>query len=138
MSAAENETLIRNWLAEWDKGNFSVIYEYAHPDLVFHLPGGADLHGPDEFREAGKAVRSSFPDLRHTVEDVIAAGDKIVFRLRVEGTHKGEYLGIAPTGKAISYSQIAIYRVSEGKCVEGWTNADSLGLVQQLGAQINP
>jgi predicted ester cyclase len=77
---------------------------------------------------------AAFPDLRFTVEDQVAEGDKVVTRWSSEGTHKGELMGIAPTGKhAAGVTGISIDRYLDGKFVEGWANWDTLGLMQKLG-----
>jgi predicted ester cyclase len=80
-----------------------------------------------EFREA-------FPDFHTTVEDQIAEGDRVVTRWRMNGTHGGEFRGIAPTGAELEVTGIGIFRFSEGKVVESWDNFDQLGMMQQLGA----
>lgn len=77
--------------------------------------------------------RSGFPDIKMTIEEVVAEGDKVVFRVTVHGTHKGEFKGIAPTGKQVTMTGMQIWRIEGGKIVEGWFNRDDLGLMQQLG-----
>ena len=98
-----------------------------------HTPNG-DLHGYDEITEPIVMRRNAFPDLEVTIEDQIVDGDKVVTRLTLSGTHKGDYRGIAATGKRVSWSQIAIARIENGKIVESWRIPDRLGLRQQLGA----
>jgi len=65
---------------------------------------------------------------------MVAEGDKVVARLRISGTHQGEFLGIAPTGKQVTFTGIDILRIAEGKVMEHWGNVDELGMLQQLGA----
>lgn len=79
-------------------------------------------------------IRAAFPDLHVTVEDMVAEGDKVVARVTMSGTHKGEFMGIAPTGKQITVGIIEILRIAGGKVVEHWNVVDSLGMMQQLGA----
>jgi steroid delta-isomerase-like uncharacterized protein len=79
-------------------------------------------------------MRAAFPDTRMTIEDEIAEGDKVVIRWTIRGTHKGEYMGIAPTGKEVTVTGISVYRIERGKIVEDWSNNDMLGMLQQLGA----
>ena len=73
-------------------------------------------------------------DFRVTVENIVAEGDKVALHLTWGGTHKGEFAGIAPTGKQATMTVINIYRVEGGKIAEQWAVADMLGLMQQLGA----
>ena len=74
------------------------------------------------------------PDLHCNIEDIIAEGVKVVSRVTVRGTHKGDYMGIAPTSRQFSVTEIAIIRIKDGKLVEGWGGMDRLDLLQQLGA----
>ena len=77
---------------------------------------------------------NAFSDFRHTIEDQIAEGDRVVTSIRAYGTHTGEFLGIAPTGKEVSMRGIAIHRIANGKLVEHWGRVDNVGLLIQLGA----
>jgi predicted ester cyclase len=79
-------------------------------------------------------LRSAFPDFHATIDDIIAEGDKVVLRQTWTGTHKGEFMGIPPTGKRVSFGVIDIIRVDGDKCVEHWGQMDNAGLMQQLGA----
>ena len=89
-------------------------------------------------KEAAKAAFAGFPDLTHTVEDVIADGDKVVVRMTNRGTHKGEFNGVPATGNAIEISAMLITQVIDGKVVEAWVDGDLLGLMQQLGMELKP
>lgn len=91
----------------------------------------------DNYRQAGRArgfasLRAAFPGLHYTVEDMVAEGDKVVVRFTSRGTHHGAFRGIPPTGKAIAYTGILIWRFVEGKIAEHWAVPDLLGLLQQL------
>ena len=83
-------------------------------------------------------MHSAFPDLQMNVEDMIAEGDKVVARVRMSGTHQGEFMGIDPTGNRVEISGIDILRVADGKIVEHWGNFDDLGMMQQLGVIEQP
>ena len=87
----------------------------------------------DEHKEEITAFLGAFPDLHVTVEDLIAEGDKIVGRVTLTGTHQGELMGIPATGKKVSFSEILIVRISNGKAVEQWEVADTMSMMQQLG-----
>ena len=132
----QNKELVLEWSEQWDMGNFDIADKVMADDFVFHTPGGVDLKGAEELSEAGEPFRNGFPGFKHTVEDVFAKGDLVVLRLNNQVTHKGEFMGIPATGQQIQYTQIAIYKFKEGKCVEGWTDADFLGMMQQLGMEL--
>jgi len=83
-------------------------------------------------------LHMAFPDVRLTIEDMVAEGDKVAVRWAWSGTHRGEYMGIAPTGKEVTYTGITIHRITGGKIVESWDEVDNLGLMQQLGVAPPP
>ncbi len=76
----------------------------------------------------------AFPKYELSVEDMVAEEDKVAVRATFRGTQRGEFYGIAPTGKSVGIPVMLVYRIADGKIVEHWMNADSLGLMQQLGA----
>ncbi len=76
---------------------------------------------------------TAFPDANFTIDEMIAEGDTVVIRRTVRGTHKGDLMVIPPTGKQITMTEMALLRVANGKFIEGWSNSDDLGLLQQLG-----
>src|SRR5215218_1495608 len=84
-------------------------------------------------KKAAAEYRQAFPDLRVSVEDLVAEGDRVAARLRFRGTHLGELDGIAPTGRRVDCSGIVISRIEEGKIAEDWANFDDLGMMRQLG-----
>jgi steroid delta-isomerase-like uncharacterized protein len=92
----------------------------------------------DAQKQRIRALRNAFPDLRLTIDDLIAQGEKVVFRLTVHGTHQGTFMGIPPTGKNVSISAIDIVRFVDDQIVEHWGLMDSLGLMQQLGVMPKP
>jgi steroid delta-isomerase-like uncharacterized protein len=113
--------------------NLDAIDELFTADAVIHDPG-LELKGPEAIRPGVRSLLGAFPDLRITVEDQIAEGDRVAVRYRGEGTHRGEWRGIPATGKRISYTGILIQRFEGGKIAEFWAQPDLLGLLQQLGA----
>ena len=138
MSAEQNKVNSRRFLEDvGNKGNFDLLDEIADANCVIHQAdgvGGGVVRGREALKQLVKMYYAAFPDLRFTVEDQIAEGDKVVTRWSSEGTHKGELMGIAPTGKhAAGVTGITIDRYSGGKFVEGWGNWDTLGLMQKLG-----
>jgi steroid delta-isomerase-like uncharacterized protein len=103
-------------------------------DAVIHDPGGAEYRGADVIRRAVEAFLDAFPDLRFDVEDRIAENDRVAIRFRAGGTHRGEFRGVAPTGKAMSYTGVIIIRFEDGKIAEYWGISDVLSILEQLGA----
>lgn len=133
----DNEALIRRWFREvWNEKRESVIDELLDADSVHHGLGGtqrAVIQGSGNFKDFYRAFLAAFPDLEIDVEDTFAAGDKVVFRCTVRGTHSGEGLGIAPTGKRIEITGIGICSVRDEKFVEVWNEFDFLNLYNQIG-----
>jgi steroid delta-isomerase-like uncharacterized protein len=128
----ENKASIRRFLMELDK-DLSAVGEFFSPDCVAHLPGS---HGPanrEGFKQFVTSLYTAFPDLRHTVEDQIAEGDKVVTRLTARGSHQGSFQGVGPTGRQVAIRDIMITRIKAGQIIELWAQFDALGLLQQLG-----
>lgn len=132
---AENKELVRRSNDElWDEGNLDFIEGYVAEDYVeYNTASPAPIRGPDGYRQNVELVRSAFPDLEVTTEDLIAEGDKVVTRYTLTGTHEGPLMGIEPTGKKIEIEGISIGRFEDGQVVEGWSNIDVFGMMQQLG-----
>jgi steroid delta-isomerase-like uncharacterized protein len=135
MSTEENKTLVRRNIEEvFNQGNLAVVDETIASTYTHHDPANPWVPpGPEGQKELARTYRTAFPDLHFTIEDQIAAGDRVVTRWTGRGTHRGALLGIAPTGKQFTVLGITITRMAAGKIVEAWVNYDSLGLLQQLG-----
>jgi steroid delta-isomerase-like uncharacterized protein len=119
----------------WNAKNRAVIDEMMSPDYVHHDSQAADIApGIDGYKQFVERYMNAFPDLHMTVEDEIVAGDTVVVRWTVTGTHRGELPGLPPTGKNISLTGISIARLREGKLVESWNNWDALSMMQQLAS----
>lgn len=114
-------------------GNISLIDEIVTKDYVGHTPLG-NLHGPQGAKDFENILHTAFPDYHVTVEDVISEGDKVVTRWTGSGTHNGPFQGMPATGKQVEMKGLTIFRIVNGKLIEGWTIPDLLGLLQQLGA----
>jgi steroid delta-isomerase-like uncharacterized protein len=132
-SAEENEAVIRQVLALIDERNLDEAFELYAIDYIYHGPTG-ELRGRDGIRGLWEVFLTGFPDLHSTIEDVVSKGDKVVLRWRLEGTHTGDFLGIAPSNKNITLGVTEIFRVANGQLVEAWDQYDRLGLLQQIGA----
>jgi steroid delta-isomerase-like uncharacterized protein len=133
MTLEHNKAIVRGYLTTevLSTGDPAALQRYFSEDVVFN--GSRDVN-PQLARM--RALRRAFPDLHVTVEDQIAEGDKVVTRVIFRGTHQGEFRGIAPTGKRVEYSGIAIDRIANGKVVEMWHLINALGLLDQIGAAV--
>jgi len=134
----QNKKLIVRLIEEMDKGNFDIFDELSSDDYVCHFSWIPEPLNREARKQFMKATMVSFPDFNHTIEDVIAQGDKVVIRLTNRGTHKGAFRGIPPTGKEIEYTAIFVGRFVDGKVVETWVEANILGLMTQLGMELKP
>ena len=130
----QNKKLVRRITDEiLNQGNLAVVDERFAGDYVGHT--FTEIQGPEGVKKQFVSpLRSAFPDLHYIVEDQLAEGDKVATRWTCQGTHEGTFQGVPPTGKEVTFVGMTIFRVANGKIVEGWTNADMLGLMQQLGA----
>ena len=130
-----NTNAVRRLFDEvWTKGNQVVVDELFAQNYTHHDPSTADLgQGPQSEKRRVTLYRTAFPDLRFTIEDVIAEGETVVARFSAQGTHKGNLNEIAPTGKKLNITGVTICRFENGKIVEGYVNWDALGMMQQLG-----
>lgn len=118
----------------WKEGNLDLVNELVAADYVEHNPTVPEpIHGPEGYKENVKRLRTAFPDLEHSQEDVFVADDTVVERVTTRGTHEGEFAGIEPTGNTIEVQSINILRFEDGKVAEMSIQPDTLGMMQQLG-----
>lgn len=109
------------------------IDEVVEPNVLFHTPVPTNATGAQVIKQVWEVLLRAFPDIHVAVEDVIAEGDKVVCRNTVTGTHQGEYMGVPPTGKTITYREIFILRFVDGRIAEGWGIVDVASQMRQLG-----
>jgi steroid delta-isomerase-like uncharacterized protein len=138
----ENKEVVRRFFTEvLNAGNLDHAKTLVTADYVEHqrLPGAAEgRQGIEIARAFLSMMRGAFPDYRFDIEDLIAEGDKVVARLTVSGTHLGEMMGLAPTGKHVRTSGIEVFRLQDGRLAEHWATFDALGMLQQLGLRPIP
>jgi len=132
----QNKASFRYMLEETDKGNYSAWDEVCSPDYVTHW--GLISWNLEEHKQANRPLLAAFPDLNHEINNMVARGDRVVARVTLTGTHKGEFMGIPPTGNKINYTAMLEARFSEGKILETWGVGDMLTLMQQLGMELKP
>ncbi len=138
MSAKENEAIVRR-LMERAYTIPEVHDELVADDYVGHFPPNPTLHGPEGLKAFNAQAVTAFPDVRVTIEDLLAQGDEVVARWTLRGTHEGALRGGIPaTGRRVEVSGITISRIRNGKLVENWGNYDLLGMLQQLGVLPGP
>jgi len=140
MTTDGNQGVVSRYLEELlNQGNLAVADELLTPDFTIDHAGVPEvLRGPAAFGAFVAAFRTAFPDVHGTVEDVVAAGDKVAVRLTWRGTHRGEFQGIAPTGKPFTVRGSAIYHLTGDRIAAAWAEFDTLGLLQQLGVVPTP
>lgn len=135
MTMEENKALLRQFYDEViNRGNLGMIEKATAANIVDHSLAPGLPPGVEGVKQWFGMMRKAFPDARVTVNDILGEGDKVVTRVTLRGTHKGEFLGVPATGKPVSIEGIDISRFSGGKLVEHWGQFDALGLMQQLGA----
>ena len=129
-----NKDLIRRLLAEVDRGNLPDVAEYYAPDYVDHAPSPIRSRAAarDVLRNVFAALQRAFPDTRHTIDDLVAEGDRVVARVSARATHRGELFGHPATGKTVTMTSITIYRIVNGRIAERWSEQGA-GLLEQLG-----
>ncbi len=129
--AKMHKDLIRRLYDEFvDQGNLKVAEQIISPDFVNDTN---ELTGIDGVKAIVFPLREAFPDLRHTIDDLVAEGDRVAVRWTMEGTHRAPFAGIPATGKRVTIRAIVIYRFQDGRAAEIWAQVDRLGLMQQLG-----
>ena len=132
-----NKALVRRWFKEvWNEGREDTIDELFAAHGIGYGLGDTDveLHGPPAFKPFVRNLRGAIPDLRITIDDMLAEGDKVSIRITVQGTHKGANLDFAPSGRPVRFAGLVIVRIADGQLVEGWNSWDQLGLLRQIGA----
>lgn len=131
----ENKAIIQSAVEAFNQGDIEAVDRLFAPDYVDHDPSRASLpSGPESVRQAWSMLRAAFPDFRVTVDDMIAEGDRVAVRGVASGTHRGELMGIPPTGKRVRVALIDINHIENGRLVERWGETDMLGMMRQLGA----
>lgn len=133
MVSEENKAVMRRLYERINNGDVDIIDEVYAPDAIYHGTGMMANADRETFRQFVKTVLEAFPDSNFTIDDLLADGDKVIYRNTFTGTQKGEMMGIPATGKQVSVRTIGIARISGGKIVEEWENMDEMGIMQQLG-----
>jgi len=136
----KNKTLVRNYYDEcWNRGMLDRIGEFVSKDCRYHDPVFPSLGpGLNSLRGHIGMCRTAFPDLRFTIDDVIAERDEVVIHWTAQGTQQGQFLSLPPTRKFAVVSGTSIYRIANDKIVEQFADWNLLTLLEQLGAATAP
>lgn len=127
----ERKTLTRSIIDEvWNRGDLDLVDELIDDGYVGHP---SEVRGTEGYKQYFVQLRAAFPDIRFSIEDQIAEGDRVAVRWTATGTHQGDYAGIPPTGKRGVVTGMTTFHITDGKAVECWTNLDELGILRQLG-----
>jgi steroid delta-isomerase-like uncharacterized protein len=129
-----NKALVAEFIdALFTNGDLDAVDRYLAPDFVNHDPFPCFAPDREGMRQTGQVFRQAFPDWHSQLEALIAEGDLVTERFTARGTHRGEIMGVSPTGHEVVLAGINIFRVQDSKLVERWGRTDDLGFLQQLG-----
>ena len=136
---AENKAQFRRAYEELlNGGNLEVAEDLVAPEFLNHeAPPGRD-RGPESMRGLATMLRTAFPDLHFTIEELVAEGDTVAGRLTMSGTHRGPLMGMPPTGRSVRQDHMHFVRFQNGKAIEYWGVRDEMGMMQQLGVIPGP
>ena len=130
----QNKAIVRRFYDEvLNKGDFEVVDELCAPNFVDHTAPHSVDPGIEGIKQQIAIYRGAFPDLHVTVEEMVAEGDTVVSRTTTRGTHNGDLMGMAPTGKQVAVRGLDLVRLTDGKAVEVWHHDEDLAMLQQLG-----
>ena len=139
MTTETNKAIVHRYVEEgYNACNMAAIDELFAADFVNHDPAQPAVRDLQTLKQLIMAQHAAFPDVRTTIEDLVAVGDKVVKRFTVRGTHTGDFNGIPGTGNQFTLQGIDILRLADGKIQEIWIGYDMLGLLQQLGVMPTP
>ena len=132
MSLEENKAIVRGVIEAENERNYALFDEFLAPDFVNNQLT-QEFRGREIYKQGSESFIKGFPDFHGTIEDITAEGDKVWIRYKGTGTHKGEWLGLAPTGRKITMNSLAIYRIVDTKVVEMTVVKDLLDFFKQIG-----
>lgn len=140
MTTENNKQLYQRFIDEvFNEGRLQEGDELLSPSYVFHdAPPGAPSEGPKAVKQTVSMFRNAFPDLKISIEDLVAEGDKVSARATTRGTHRGTIFGIPATGKTVTMTGLTMVRIADGQITDSWVKNDVVGLLKQLGAESLP
>ena len=135
MSIESNKLLMNRFVEFINTANGQLANELISLDAKFYVPGQPEpMRGPEGYLAIIGMMRSGFPDIQWTLEEMVAENDKVAARFIMKGTHQGAFSGVPPTGKSIKVQAMNLYRFSNSKITEEYGQPDLLALLQQIGA----
>jgi steroid delta-isomerase-like uncharacterized protein len=136
----QNKKLYCRFLDEvFNQGRMETADELLSQSYVFHdASPGVPEKGPTAVKQAASMFRSAFPDLKISIEELVAEDDKVCARATTRGTHRGAIFGIPPTGRTVSITGLTMVRIADGQITDSWVKNDVVGLLRQLGASSLP
>ena len=138
-ASVTNTAVVSRFIEEFkNNANVGIVDELMAPEFVHHLPDPRLPAGREGLKLVGQSIIMGFPDVHVTVEDLLADGDKVIERTTATATNTGEFNGIPPSGNPVTWTEIHIYRLENGKIVELWSEINLLGLLTQIGAIPSP
>jgi len=138
MSSEANKALVRRFFEAFNAGDLDGVEAVFAPNAVVHNSGAPDPLNLEGFRQLAAVFLAAFPGGQHSIDDIIAEGDKVVTRITYRGAHTGDLMGIPPTGKHVAVSAMTIDQIANGKIVETWRLFDQMGMMQQIGVIPTP
>jgi predicted ester cyclase len=136
MSTADNKAAFRRLFDGLNHNDLTIVDELCTPDFVLHDPGSpiptGGIHSSQDYKNYLSGFLTSLPG-QFTIDDMIAEGDKVVARWTYRSTHQGQWRGVSPTGKGVTFTCTSTSRFVNGKIAENWQNVDNLGVMRQLG-----
>lgn len=130
--SADNESLLHDWFAAGDAGDLDAFNTYLQADVLVHAPLGLATNGIEAEKEVWRTILAGVPDLRHEIKELVSSGSTLAARVVVTGTHQGEVVGLAATGKHFTIDPATFAHVRDGKLSEIWEVADTASLLEQL------
>lgn len=134
----QNKEVVKSyWNGKWNERRPAILDELQMPNVVYHGTS-MEMNSLEEYKKVYGVFLSAFQDTQITIEGIIAEGDKVMTRVKMRATHKGDFEGIPPTGKTLTLSAFTVFRLVDGKIAEEWEILDELGMMQQLGMELKP
>ena len=129
ISLEQNKALVRGFIDAYNARKLDLVDDFVSPDYIDHEKN----IGREGLKQLIAMGINAFPDWHETVKDIIAEGDKVWVLLSYSGTHKGEFMGLATTGKRIASKAVDVYRIVDGRLAEYWNVTDNLNIFKQVG-----
>ena len=129
-----NKQIVRDYFKAFLAADETWWAKHIAPTFRRHDPGlPFEVVGPAGVKKLADALLPAIPDMQLPIVDLVAEGEKVLARLSVKGTHKGELMGVPATGKKIDIGVLDLFHIREGKLIEHWALLDNLGLLRQIG-----